>query len=839
MASFYIPLSGLNADSTALNTIANDLSNMNTTAFKAQTTNFSDLFFQSAGTTGAGNPIQVGGGVQVASNESNFSQGAFDTSGTTSSDVALNGNGFFVVNDGLTNVLTRDGAFTQNANGNLVTSDGLAVMGYPAVNGTVNTTAGLAPINIPVIGAVQQPQATTTFGMTSNLDSSAAVGTSVPGQVQVFDSLGNSYNATITYTKTGTNEWSYSVTVPDTLTAPPSAAAAAATIPVSAAVANGTTTLNNTLTAATPVTGVTPLTQSSSASGGVTTLSYGLSTTGGNLGTFDKATTSLTITGPGGTVTVAPSAANETAAQFATDITTAMTGAGMTVGAGGITVTGSAVTGKLSFAGTTGAFTVTGTANQDLAGGTTNNFTFNTGGTVDPSTDLTITGQNASGVSTSITAPTVTTGETLTQYAAAINSALTAAGIVNVTATPNAATGQLSIVGANMTTSGKVVQDLSATTTNYDFGPTATVDAGTNLTITGQTASGATASTTAPAIAANETVAQYAAALNTAIGNAGLVGVSASASGGQLSIVGANATIAGSASQDLTATTINYTFGSSGATLATVNPATNLTITGQTSSGSTATTAAPTVTSGETVAQYAAALNSAISAAGLSGVSVSSTASGQLSIVGANVTTSGNLIQDPIASANATGMLQFNTSGNLVSPATDVDDITFSGLSDGAKTMNMTWNILGTNGSPTIGQVDASSSTSAATQNGYASGLYQGFTIGANGTVTASYSNGQTEAVGQLALANVTNVQGLNMMGNDDYATTLNSGEASIGASGTDGLATIQDSSLEESNVNISAEFSDLIVAQRAFEANAKSVTTFDTVTQDTLNMVH
>ena len=75
MASFFIPLTGLESDSTALNTIANDLSNMNTTAFKAETTNFSDLFYQQIGSTGAGDPIQVGAGVQVASNETAYLTG--------------------------------------------------------------------------------------------------------------------------------------------------------------------------------------------------------------------------------------------------------------------------------------------------------------------------------------------------------------------------------------------------------------------------------------------------------------------------------------------------------------------------------------------------------------------------------------------------------------------------------------------------------------------------------------------------------------------------------------------------------------------------------------------
>ena len=76
MASFSIPLTGLEADSTALNTVANDLSNMNTTAFKSQTTNFSDLFYQQIGSTGSGDPIQVGAGVKVASNEIAFTQGS-------------------------------------------------------------------------------------------------------------------------------------------------------------------------------------------------------------------------------------------------------------------------------------------------------------------------------------------------------------------------------------------------------------------------------------------------------------------------------------------------------------------------------------------------------------------------------------------------------------------------------------------------------------------------------------------------------------------------------------------------------------------------------------------
>jgi flagellar hook protein FlgE len=431
MASFFIPLTGLSADSTALNTIANDLANMNTTAFKSESTNFSDLFYQQIGTTGAGDPIAVGAGTQVASNETSFTQGSINSTGNNT-DVALDGNGFFVVNNGSgSSEYTRAGDFSLDSNGDLVTSNGLSVMGYPAVNGVVNTNAPLTAINVPV-GQVQEPQATTSLSLTANLDAAATNGTSLPAQVTVYDSLGEPQTVNISFTQDSTattpNTWDYSISLP-----------------------------------------------SSAYSG------------------------------------AAPAA-------------------------------------------------ITGTMTFDANGN-------------------------------------------LTQIQ------------------PSAA--------ATPTTVGTGAGDISS-------------------------------------------------------------------------------------------------------------------------------------------------LN-----------------------------------------------------------------LGFSGLADGASNLSINWNLLGSGGTPSISQVDTASAVSATNQNGYASGQYQSFTIGSDGTVTASYSNGQSENVGQIALANVSNLQGLQQLGDGDYATTLASGTASIGASGSDGLATLQDGALEASNVNISTEFSDLIVAQRAFEANAKSVTTFDTVTQDTINMVH
>ena len=299
------------------------------------------------------------------------------------------------------------------------------------------------------------------------------------------------------------------------------------------------------------------------------------------------------------------------------------------------------------------------------------------------------------------------------------------------------------------------------------------------------------------------------------------------------------------------ANTVTYSFG----TGATVDPATTLEISGATASGGTATTAVLAPLPGETLATYVGAatvpagpggvppavpatgLYAQMEAVGITGVTLTPTGN-VLTITGATAT-SGSVIQDAAASTGASGTLTFDSSGNLISPAADISGITFSGLADGAAPINMTWNLFGANGTSNISQNSAESSQSAQNQNGYAAGEYQTFSIGSDGTITASYSNGQNQAIGQLAVATVNNQQGLSSVGSDDYQTSTASGGASMGVAGTGGRGAIEGGETEASNVNISQEFSDLIVAQRAFEANSKAVTTFDTVTQETINMIH
>jgi flagellar hook protein FlgE len=211
---FSIPLSGLNASSNALSVISNNLANLNTVGFKDQTASFQDLFYQTVGATGAGNPTQIGAGSGIGSISTNFTNGSFDTSGVPT-DVAITGEGFFVTQKDGALSYTRNGHFTIQSDGELDTQDGKAVMGYPAINGAIDTSQNLTPIVLGQ-GLISPPLATANLQMSTNLDASSAVGTVFSTPISVYDSLGVSHVLTFQFTKTGANAWSYNATIPAT-----------------------------------------------------------------------------------------------------------------------------------------------------------------------------------------------------------------------------------------------------------------------------------------------------------------------------------------------------------------------------------------------------------------------------------------------------------------------------------------------------------------------------------------------------------------------------------------------------------------------------------------------
>ena len=408
MPNFSIALTGLQADTVALNTIGNNLANLNTTAFKTQSTTFSDLFYQSIGTSGSGDSLQVGVGTQVSGTATDYTQGSLTTT-NSSTDMALTGNGFFIVDQGNTQALTRAGNFQVDEKGNLTTSAGESVMGYGILNSAVNLNGGLVPLQLPVTSN-EPAESTQNISLTTSLDSTAATGTVFSSPVTLYDSLGEEQAATVTFTKSSSTSWGYSIALP-------------------AGAATGT-----------PV--------------------------------------------------------------------------------------------------------------------------------------------------------------------------------------------------------------------------------------------------------------------------------------------------------------------------------------------------------------------------------------------------------------NNTGTLTFNSSGTLVSPTGDVTGVQFPGMADGAQALNFNFNLYSAAGAPKITQTAGSSNTTASTQDGFAAGAYQSFAVSADGVVSATFSNGQTSAIGQVAVGTVVNEAGLTRSGGNDYVTSDVSGTISAGVANVGGRGSISGDALESSNVDISAEFSDLIVAQRAFEANSKTVTTFDSVVQDAIGMV-
>ncbi|MGP0075323.1 MAG: flagellar hook protein FlgE [Bryobacteraceae bacterium] len=212
MSSFSIALSGLTADSDALDVVGNNLANLNTTGYKDNNVSFYDLLQQSI----AGGSTQIGGGVSAPQTERVFSQGSIQATGGNY-DAAVNGNGFFVVqNPSGQTLFTRAGNFQLDANGNLVTATGQFVQGWTAQNGVLSTSGPVGNITIPS-NALQTPSATQNMALSVNLNAAGVVGQSSGNfstSIQVVDSLGVSHDLTVSFTETGPGAWTYNVYIP-------------------------------------------------------------------------------------------------------------------------------------------------------------------------------------------------------------------------------------------------------------------------------------------------------------------------------------------------------------------------------------------------------------------------------------------------------------------------------------------------------------------------------------------------------------------------------------------------------------------------------------------------
>jgi flagellar hook protein FlgE len=226
--ALFASVSGLDATSTAISVVGDNIANVNTTGFKARRTEFADVLGQSIST--AGGFSQIGAGSKVSDIRSLFTQGTFETT-SRPTDVAIEGRGFFIADGAQGRTFTRAGIFNFDDNGFLVTPEGRLVQGF-GIDPLTNLSNGQLG-NIQIATALSPPRVTSTVDLSVNLfandpitaggfDPANPTTASHAVPVNVYDSLGNQHSLNLFFTRTGANAWEWSAAVaPADTTTPP------------------------------------------------------------------------------------------------------------------------------------------------------------------------------------------------------------------------------------------------------------------------------------------------------------------------------------------------------------------------------------------------------------------------------------------------------------------------------------------------------------------------------------------------------------------------------------------------------------------------------------------
>jgi flagellar hook protein FlgE len=184
------------------------------------------------------------------------------------------------------------------------------------------------------------------------------------------------------------------------------------------------------------------------------------------------------------------------------------------------------------------------------------------------------------------------------------------------------------------------------------------------------------------------------------------------------------------------------------------------------------------------------------------------------------------------------GTLTFDSDGRLTSPAAGdpAPELAITGFANGASDMTIAWQLY-SGQEPRVTQYAQPSAISANAQNGSPAAQLIRVGIGNGGVVLAQYSSGEQVIVGQLAMAAIRNPESMIAIGDNSYALSARSALPAIGVPGTGGRGTIIGGAVENSTVDIAREFTNLIVYQRGYQANARVVTTVDEISQETINL--
>ena len=201
-----------------------------------------------------------------------------------------------------------------------------------------------------------------------------------------------------------------------------------------------------------------------------------------------------------------------------------------------------------------------------------------------------------------------------------------------------------------------------------------------------------------------------------------------------------------------------------------------------------------------------------------------------ISIPGEDLT--GGTAGTPTSLAN--GTLTFDSTGNLTAPlpTAPVNVKTTTGLVSGAKDLNMTWSLYAPDGTSLVTQFAQTSAASATSQDGVQAAQLTGITLGDGGTLMATFSSGKQIPIAQVALAAIGNPDSLVSVGDNNYQVGTNTLTPTVGVPNTGNRGNILGGSLESSNVDLAKEFTNLIIYQRGYQANAKVITTQDQIDQ-------
>jgi flagellar hook protein FlgE len=184
---------------------------------------------------------------------------------------------------------------------------------------------------------------------------------------------------------------------------------------------------------------------------------------------------------------------------------------------------------------------------------------------------------------------------------------------------------------------------------------------------------------------------------------------------------------------------------------------------------------------------------------------------------------------------DALSAISFNTNGSFAS-TTGTSAITITYLDGSTQTVSLDFGTA--NAFSGLTQFGGTGSAAATDQDGYGEGFFSSTTVNSDGNVVALFTNGKTKAIGQLQLATFSNPAGLSAEGNNTFLPTLASGQATLKTAMSGRVGAIVSGVLESSNVDIAEEFTKLIIAQRAFQANARTITTTDEILQELVNIV-